>query len=141
VFGHQEALNQLASNAAIALADARCRGQTSLAFLELGYEELLGITGLAPPAILSFGPMLGLIEQDDLHDGPGTTLRELPRVHAASGLRILERALEGGVQRGTFSGRQLILDNKDLAFSAVRQIRGLVEIPVGHSSPESFAPG
>ena len=69
---HEHALNQLASHAAIMLSDAGGRGDLPDHLLELRNEELLRVTVFAPPAIFGFEPLLGLIEQDDLHDAPDT---------------------------------------------------------------------
>ena len=59
---HQHALNQFASSAAVALSDARGRGELPEYVLELKEKEVLGVAVLPPPAIFGFESPLRLIE-------------------------------------------------------------------------------
>lgn len=65
---HEHALNQLASGAAVALAEIRRRAELPKYLLELRKKEFLRVTVMPPPAIFGFEPPLCLIEQNDLHD-------------------------------------------------------------------------
>jgi hypothetical protein len=79
---HEHALNQLASGATVTLPDIRRSGDLPERLLEFCYEQFSRLTMFAPPAVFGLEPLLGLIEQDDLHaaldTGPGIPTRPSP---------------------------------------------------------------
>ena len=68
----EHALDQLSPRTTVDLANLGRGTQHFQSLLELVDKEILGVAMIAPPFVLRFKPPLGLSEQDDLHDVPGT---------------------------------------------------------------------
>jgi hypothetical protein len=68
----QGALRRARSQSSGSRGDVDARVLHFECLLELVDEEFLGVTMFTPPFVLRFKPPLGLSEQDDVHDAPGT---------------------------------------------------------------------